>query len=97
MTSYHTAGIRPTRPTIENVRTLKRADQLAVGDKREGTSKYEKTERVVWHVTDVQEKIDPVLGRVIQINFTVHAPDGSFLWENHEIFLRPSERIWVLS
>lgn len=84
--------------TVENARTLKRADQLAVGDRRDGTSKYDKDKPVVWTVRDVQTKLDPFLGIVIQVNASIHTVidgEGNYLLENHEFFLRPSERVWV--
>jgi hypothetical protein len=81
--------------TITNSKILKSADALAVGDKIEGVSKYDGT-RAVWIVADVQEKIDPILGKVIQVNAHVRTPDG-YVHESHEVFLKASQKIWILA
>jgi hypothetical protein len=79
---------------ITKARTLKSASALAEGDRIEGTSKYDKGESVIWTIADVQNKIHPVLGAVVQVN--VHTRDeGGWISEGVEFFLRPTERIWI--
>lgn len=79
--------------TVETVKTLKRADALAVGDKIQGVSKYSSIP-VTWTVADVQTKTDPVLGTVVQVNAHVRTDEG-YLDQSHEFFMRPSERLWI--